>query len=596
MPLEPGPILRAETRRLAGRRGSYAVRVLLIVIVGSYLVLTQQVYSQFRNLGISSGNARDLAVTSYSSLIAGIGILTAFLVAPIPALGAFSRRRGKHMLPLVLVTRLTPREIIWQSFAACMIPGVFLLLCMLPFFAFLVEWWGLDPARMGIVVMTVLGSMSVCVSLAVSFSLWSRGTLSAAFAAYAASGAWLYGTSLLAATASPPARWVSIANPLLLIWPGGPRRTTIEEAAIFAGGTACVTIALLELAAATFRHSVLAREGTRSRKPPRALEALRRAASWRPAWWPRPSLDGNPVLWREWRRGTRSFGLQAFWLLYVLGAAIATVMGTHAYWVSATVQPVLAPVAGYELGIGILVLAFQASLVWSEEKNAGREGVDLLLATPLPAAAIVNGKWWAVYRYIVPVVLFPVLASILVHSDAPPRASLEPVSLNVLTQLTTIPLVLAQVLVYPAAFVSLGVLLATRCTNPAHAAAWTVGFYVAVALIVPTVAEMAFLPLNRPLAAGLALASPIAAPIAVIMTRFPGPYFGPAEFAFPYAAIWLLVAAGVALVLHHWTIRQFDRRMGRIPDAGRRSGSGADRAQVSPGSGRLAPDRRSAHE
>ncbi len=220
MPLEPGPVFRAETRRGAGRRGSYAVRGLLIVILGVYLALTQQVFSQFRNLGLSSGYAHDLAVKSYSGLIAGIGILTAFLVAPIPALGTFSRRRGKYMLPLVLVTRLTPREIIWQSFAACMIPGSFLLLCMLPFFAFLVEWWGLDPAQMGIVVVTILGSMSVCVALAVAFSLWSRRPLSAAFGTYAASGAWLYGTMLLAATAVPPARWVSIANPLLLIWPG----------------------------------------------------------------------------------------------------------------------------------------------------------------------------------------------------------------------------------------------------------------------------------------------------------------------------------------------------------------------------------------
>ena len=90
------------------------------------------------------------------------------------------------------------------------------------------------------------------------------------------------------------------------------------------------------------------------------------------------------------------------------------------------VQPALAGVAGYELGIGVLALAIQASLVWSEEKSAGREGVDLLLATPLSVATIVNGKWWAVYRFIVPVVLFPVLASLLVLSDAPASPSLEP--------------------------------------------------------------------------------------------------------------------------------------------------------------------------
>jgi ABC-type transport system involved in multi-copper enzyme maturation permease subunit len=570
MPLEPGPVFRYETRRLAGRRGSYAFRVALTMILAANFVLAQELFSRFAEFGYPVGDAHRLAVTSYSGIIAAVGILAAFLVAPIPALSTFSRRRGKFMLPLLLVTRLSAREIIWQSFAACMIPGLFLLVCMFPFVAFLVRWWGLDPVYMAIVATTILGSMAVCVALAAVFSLWSRGTLSAAFAAYAASGAWLYGTLLLAATAFPPARWVSIANPLLLIWPGQPGQPTIGQVALFACGSAFVTIALLEIATATFRRSILARESTRSRKPPRVLAALHHATGRRPAWWPRPTLDGNPVLWCEWRHTQGSLGVQAFWFIYVLGAAIATLMGARAYWAGAGVQPVLAPVAGYELGIGILALAVQASLVWSEEMSAGREGVDLLLATPLPAATIVNGKWWAVYRFIVPVLLFPVLASLLVIVDAPASPRLEPGPWNAFTQLVTVPLVLAQVLLYAAAFVSLGVFLATRCTKPAQAVIWTLVLYVAVALIVPTVAELMFLPLNRPLAAGLALASPIAAPIAVIMTRFPGPYFLPAEFVFPIAAIWLLVAAGVALVLHQWTIHRFDRWLGRIPSAGDR--------------------------
>ncbi len=566
MPLEPGPVFRYETRRLAGRRGPYAFRIVLTLILAAYSAVTQELFSRFVDMGLPAGYAHRLAVTSYSGIITGVGILTAFLVAPIPALSTFNRQRGKFMLPLLLVTRLTAREIVWQSFAAGMIPGLFLLVCMLPFFAFLVQWWGLDPLHMAIVATTILGSMAVCVALAVAFSLWSRGTLSAAFGAYAASGAWLYGTLLLAAPVARAPRWVIIANPLLLIWPGQPRQPTIEQAAIFAGGTACVTIALLEIAAGTFRRCILARDSQRSRKPPRVLETLRHAASRRPAWWPRPTLDGNPLLWCEWRRARGALGVQAFWLIYVLGATIATVMGARAHWAGSGVQPVLAPIAGYELGIGVLALAVQAGLVWSEEKSAGREGVDLLLATPLPTATIVNGKWWAVYRFIVPVLLFPVLASVLVNVDAPRSPRLFP--WNAFIVLAMVPLVLAQVLLYAAAFVSLGVLLATRCTKPAQAIIWTVGFYFAVALIVPTVAEHLFHPLNRPLAARIALASPIAAPILVVMARFPGPYFLPAEFVFPIAATWLLIAAGVALVLRYWTIHRFDRWLGRIPSAG----------------------------
>jgi hypothetical protein len=264
--------------------------------------------------------------------------------------------------------------------------------------------------------------------------------------------------------------------------------------------------------------------------------------------------------------------LQAFWVSYVVVAATTTISGARAYHVGAGLQPVLAAAAGYELGIGALALAIQASLAWSDEKNAGREGVDLLLSTPLSAVTVINGKWRGVYRFIAPVVAFPVISSLIVLGDAPKAPALEPVTGSLLTAMAVVALVFGQTLVYGAAFVSLGIFLATRCAKPSHAVFWAVGIYFMVAVIFPTVVEMLFLWRDRPLSEGLAIASPIAAPIAVIMTRFPGPYFGPAQAVFPYAAMWLVVAAGIGWALHRWTIWQFDRWMGRVPAPGRRSG------------------------
>jgi ABC-type transport system involved in multi-copper enzyme maturation permease subunit len=289
-------------------------------------------------------------------------------------------------------------------------------------------------------------------------------------------------------------------------------------------------------------------------------------------------------------------GLQAFWILFVLGASVTTLIGARSYWVSAGVQPVLAGAAGYELGIGVLALAIQASLVWSEEKSAGREGTDLILSTPLSAATIVNGKWRGVFRYMAPVAVFPVISSLIVLGDAPALPAYSPEKLSSQGALAAVLLVVCQVLLYSAAFVSLGILLATRCAKPSHAVFYIVGIYLAVALFVPTIVELLLLHANRPLAVGLAIASPIAAPIMVIMTRFPGPYFGPAQLDFPYAALWLLVAAGVAWVCYRWTVHQFDRRMGRIPAAGRRSGSAIARVPVAVESRLLAVGRQSARE
>ncbi len=86
--------------------------------------------------------------------------------------------------------------------------------------------------------------------------------------------------------------------------------------------------------------------------------------------------------------------------------------------------------------------------------------------------------------------------------------SLEPEPLNVLTQLAVVPLVLAQVLVLRSGIRKPGSAAGNRCTKPAQAVAWAVGIYFAVALFVPTLAEMMFFRTNRPMASGLALGQP----------------------------------------------------------------------------------------
>ena len=112
------------------------------------------------------------------------------------------------------------------------------------------------------------------------------------------------------------------------------------------------------------------------------LARLPRLAFARPAWLPAPSLDGNPVLWREWWRARSTFGPRLFWFLYFLAAGAVTVLSVHEFWNGQRI-PDLVGVVGYEVGIGLLAVAIRSSLAWSREKTAGREGLDLLLATPL---------------------------------------------------------------------------------------------------------------------------------------------------------------------------------------------------------------------
>jgi ABC-type transport system involved in multi-copper enzyme maturation permease subunit len=578
MRIELGPVFRLRARRLVSRKAWYLLRVLLAVNLAALFISGQVAYSSMVRFAYSHSAAFSYVAGGVSSNYGVLSLFMAFAIAPLAAVGSFTGSRGKYMLTHLLSTPLSGREIVWQSFAAGLVPGVTMWLCSLPFVSFLVGWWGLDPAYVGIVAAVTLSSMCASVASALAFSLWSGGLFSTIVGVYALWFGWLLGTGQQFRPGVYPG-WEAIANPFVLLAPVSRRisPSAAVNAACFAAGAAVFTIVILEIAAATFRRSVLGRQNSARGRLALKLAALSHALSRRPAGFRAPSLDDNPILWREWRRARGALGMQAFWILYVLGCAITTAIGARAYWVGPRVRPILAGDAGYELGIGVLALAVQASLVWSEEKSAGREGTDVLLTTPLSAATIVNEKWRGVYRSIMAVLAFPVISTLIILGGAPGSLAQTP---EALAALSVLPLVAAQSLLYGAAFVSVGIILATRFAKPSHAVLCTIGLYLGVALIVPTLAEIAFLGTNRALAAGLAMASPIAAPIMIIMTRFPDQYFGTAEYAFPYAAFWLVVAAGVTWTLYRWTIRQFDHWMGRIPAAGRKSGSEADPAWV----------------
>ncbi len=419
LPADTGPVFCVEARRLAAHRVWYLLRILLVVIAGALIGLAQQAYLQALGFGMPLRLIVNMTANWFSYFFAAIGLVLAFLIAPLGAVGAFDARRGKHMLPLLLVTRLSGREIVWQTFAAGLVPGVMLWMCMLPIALFFISFWGGDPVYFAMTAAVIFCSMMACMASAVAFSLWSASLYSTILGVYALWLGWLYGTLMLTRAGVFPV-WMGITNPFVMLFgsTSGLGRPAWPDVASFAAVAALFTIVMLEIAAATFRSSVLARGRVRHRKMARVAGALARIVCWRPAGIRVPTLDGNPILWREWQHSRRLVGVQAFWLLYLVGAAIATYMGARAYTVGSGVQPILAAVAGYEFGIGTLALAIQASLIWSEEKSAGREGVDLLLVTPLSAKSIVNGKWRAVFRFSVPVVLFPVLAGLLILSNA----------------------------------------------------------------------------------------------------------------------------------------------------------------------------------
>jgi len=570
MPFEMGPVLRFETRRYAGRKGWYAFRVAFSLALLAFLGLFHYAFWLTVRNGRPPATAKQFVAERLTSLLVVTHLIIAFLVAPIAAADAFSRERVRTMLPSLLVTELSARRIVWETFAARLIPGLSVWLCLVPITAFLVPWWGMGPTFIAIMEGVTFGSILLSVAATAAFSLWSGRTFYTLVGAYGLLGAWLLWRQVVLIP-GPMRSWIARANPYGLLagrWNGtGP--PTMADAGFFVGVSALVTIALLTVMSATLRRVILA--SPRSMPGRRTRFAMLRAALvlW-PAWLPGPTLDANPVLWREWWRARTSVGWRAFWILYAGGALAATLLGALAFW-GGQYPPDVIGVAGYEVGIGLLAVAVRSASAWSEEKAAGREGLDLLLSTPMSASTIVMGKWWGAYRAVLVVALLPTLAALILAAGAPtlpPGGTIPAVDVGPLNWIdrSVVPVVLlGQVLGCGAAFVSLGLFLATRLARGTRAVFVTVGVYIAVAWIAPTVSEIFFLRWDRPLSMGLGSVSPLGGPIAILMSLFFSPYFVPTRHILPFALAWLCLMGGLAWVLTRRTIQRFDVWMGRMP-------------------------------
>ena len=116
---------------------------------------------------------------------------------------------------------------------------------------------------------------------------------------------------------------------------------------------------------------------------------------------PGPSLDGNPVLWREWHRNRPSRLTWLLWWAYFAGLSYG----------GASVAEVYAAVCRVA-SLGDFVILLGSGLACS----AQRHGVDLafrgadarhsdVLWPPLADRSIVWGKWWGAFR-VVPLLAF----------------------------------------------------------------------------------------------------------------------------------------------------------------------------------------------
>jgi ABC-type transport system involved in multi-copper enzyme maturation permease subunit len=545
----PGPVFTFELLTTSRRWQVYAARSVFVagLLAGLGLVWWANV------AGRSLESIREQAAVGrrFYQALAATQLALALLAAPAATAGAVCLDRSRGSLAHVLVTDLTAAEIVLGKLAARLVPVVGMVLCGVPFLALGTLLGGIDPVSVLGLLLVTLGAAVLGCSLALTLSIWGTRLTEVVLSTYAV---WLVVTLLppswwvlrrLGGAPWPLPPWMEATSPVLIVFAPTltPSAATLGEPARFLVLCLALSAVLAAVAAARLRPSA-AKEPDPSRRSA-GLRLLRRVL-------PGPSLDGNPVLWREWqvRRPSR-WGLVLWWLY----AALAVACTGAAAWFTTSAAPGRWVAGSFlnalQVAAGMLLLSISAASTLAEERVRG--SLDVLLATPLPTRSIVWGKWWGTFRAVPLLALAPGLATAAIayrhgHWSA-------------------VVLVVGLVVAYGAALTSIGLALATWVPRLSRAVGLCVAAHVGI-----TVGWVVFAIIMTPgtpglTGPGLASFSPfLGVMLPSLEMQFNRPSGSNWDEVVGWLAFWTLVDAALAAVLLRAVLVTFNHCLGRVEE------------------------------
>jgi ABC-type transport system involved in multi-copper enzyme maturation permease subunit len=541
MRLGLGPVFAYEWLTTARRWQVYAARSLFVAALLAGLIVVWWGFVAGQTLATT----RALAAVGQAVYAAVVGTQLALVMmaAPAATAGAICLDKARGTLTHLLVTDLSDAEIVLGKLAARLVPVLGLVGCALPVMALSTLLGGIDPVALAGAFLVTLGVAVLGCTLALTFSVWASKTHEVLLATYAVWAVWL----LIAPTwwtFSTGPGWLEGIDPFWLALAPSWRSGDVDLGARFAFLAAMLALSAVLAGVAILRlRAVAARQDGRRHRRGRGLRVGRIRK-----WWPGPTLDGNPVLWREWHRQRPSRWGRIVWRLYAVVSVIFTALSI---WEIVRTPPFNSElplfVVGFEVSIGLLLLSVTAATTLAEERVRG--SLDILLATPLSSRSIVWGKWWGTFRSVPALAVLPALivgAAVVCyhgHWEAP-------------------VLLVGLVLAYGAALASLGLALATWIPRLGRAVAATVTIYVAVTVGV----FFLFMALwNDETGAGLATASPFMGPVLALVTFIEWPHYGDEMGRF-WLSSWTVLYALAAGLLAWAVVATFDRCLGRVSD------------------------------
>jgi hypothetical protein len=318
----------------------------------------------------------------------------------------------------MLVTDLSAAEIVLRKLGARLLPVLGLVACSWPVMAISATFGGIDPTALTLAFAVILASALLDCTTALALSVWARKTLEVLMATYTVLGLFLltyplwFGLARSKAFAGLPA-WLLRANPVypafISYW--APGTATWWDYASFFGATLSSSAVLSLLPVWRIRPASTG-QASRSEKSPR-MGSLGRIVRALPA----PSIDDNPVLWREWHRARPSPWMDLLVVLVLGTTTVCCFAGAVAMLIEG-VQPQpgslckYAGVYGYivQVILGQLIFAAIAPTALAEERQRG--SLDVLMTTPLSTREIVVGKWWGTFRLVPLLALGPTIMAL----------------------------------------------------------------------------------------------------------------------------------------------------------------------------------------
>jgi ABC-type transport system involved in multi-copper enzyme maturation permease subunit len=565
MALGFGPVFGYEAIARARRWQTYALRVFVMGALASAMTTIAVLET---NVGSETPAQRYARMGEYFFYaLMGVELALVMFAAPAATAGAICLDRLRGTLTHVLATDLSDREIVLDKLTARFFPVLALVASTWPVMALCTLLGGIDPLALALALAIIASVALLGCSLALALSVWARKPHEVILTTYVFWLVLLLAWPVWSAVSRGrialfPGRWLLLLDPFYLAFAPyvAPGQLGIWEYALVFAAFFALSAALCGLAVWRMRPVALRMVGAPEKRADLGrIARLRRRI-------PGPSLDGNPVLWREWHRAPPSRWMICL-VTFVGGlTGLACAVGAWDAWHSGVnsmgaprpAQTAAVVGSALQVAFGLMMIAAIAPLSLSEERERG--SLDLLSATPLSSWAIVGAKWWGVFRIVPFLALAPVivgLAFATAHWANPAATWLGARELHGLgSRLSGAALIGVTILAHGAALFTFGLAAGTWIRRPARAIAVSLCVYILAVIALP-ILSMALA--DGPAAETLSVYTPVAAVgelTAQLCSAVTLSLLWPVGFG-------AVTAAALAGSLFWFIGRTFDRALGR---------------------------------